>query len=233
MTSLEYKVLRIANTYDWIIATAASRIRSRICAVIRTVNSVCLMEGPLFPSRVSSKCPAIIFAVSRTARVPGRMTLLIVSMITMNGINMDGVPCGTRCSNMWLVFLIHPNSINLSHIGKASVRVSVRCLVLVKMYGNSPKKLFVKIIKNKDVRMNEFPLFSFPLLKIVFISWCSLFISRVTIMLFRDGTSQILVGISRSPIAVLVQFSGKLLISVVGSKIENRFLIIFSLSCEC
>jgi hypothetical protein len=50
----------------------------------------------------------------------------------------------------------------------------------------------------------------------VFISWCSLFISRVTIMLFRDGINQILVGISSKPIAVLVQFSGNLLISVVG-----------------
>ena len=48
-------------------------------------------------------------------------------------------------------------------------------------------------------------------------------------MLFRDGISQILVGISSSPIIVLVQFSGKLLISVAGSKIENRFLIIFNL----
>lgn len=190
------------------------------------------MDGPLFPSRVSNRCPAIIFAVSRTASVPGRMTFLMVSMITINGINIDGVPCGTRCSNMWLVFLIHPNSINLNHIGRARVRVRVRWLVLVKMYGNSPRKLFVRIIKNREARMNEFPLFSFPFLRIVFISWCSLFINRVTIMLFREGTNQILVGISRSPIAVLVQFSGKLLISVVGSKIENRFLIIFSLFCE-
>jgi hypothetical protein len=100
LTSLEYKVLRIANTYDWMIATAASRIRRRICAVISTVSSVCLIDGPLLPSKVSSRCPAIMFAVNRTASVPGRMTLLIVSMITMNGINMDGVPCGTRCSNM-------------------------------------------------------------------------------------------------------------------------------------
>jgi hypothetical protein len=72
------------------------------------------------------------------------------------------------------------------------------CLVLVKMYGNSPKKLFVRIVRNRDVRMNEFPLFSFPFLKIVFISWCNLFINKFTIMLFRDGTSQILVGINRS-----------------------------------
>jgi len=48
-------------------------------------------------------------------------------------------------------------------------------------------------------------------------------------MLFRDGINQILVGINNSPIAVLVQFNGRLLISVVGSKIENRFLITFNL----
>lgn len=130
------------------------------------------------------------------------------------------------------MFLIHPNNINLNHIGKAKVSVRVRCLVLVKMYGNNPRKLFVRIIRNSDVRINEFPLFSFPFLKIVFISWCSLFINSVTIMLFREGTNQILVGISRSPIAVLVQFRDMLLISVVGSKIENKFLITFSLFCE-
>jgi hypothetical protein len=32
-----------------------------------------------------------------------------------------------------------------------------------------------------------------------------------------------------SPTVLLVQFSGRLLISVLGSKIENKFLIIFSL----
>ena len=48
--------------------------------------------------------------------------------------------------------------------------MSVRCLVLVKMYGNSPRKLFISIIRNSDDRMNEFPLFSFPFLIIVFIS---------------------------------------------------------------
>ena len=50
-----------------------------------------------------------------------------------------------------------------------------------------------------------------------------------TIILFRDGINQILVGIGRSPMAVPVQFNGRLLISIVGSKIENTFLITFSL----
>ena len=49
------------------------------------------------------------------------------------------------------------------------------------------------------------------------------------VMLLCDGISQILVGVSINPILVLVQFNGGLQISVVGSKIENRFIIIFSL----
>jgi hypothetical protein len=42
----------------------------------------------------------------------------------MNGISTVGVPWGTRCSNMWLVFLIYPNNINLIHKGRARVSVS-------------------------------------------------------------------------------------------------------------
>jgi len=78
-------------------------------------------------------------------------------------------------------------------------------------------------IRNNDVRMNKFPLFSFHFPRMVFISWCNLFISKLIIIIFRDGINQILAGISRSPMAVLIQFSGRLLTSVVGSKIENKF----------
>jgi len=48
---------------------------------------MCLIDGLLFPSKVSSKCPEIMFAVKRTASGPGRITLLIVSMVTIDGIN--------------------------------------------------------------------------------------------------------------------------------------------------
>jgi hypothetical protein len=89
------------------------------------LNSDCLIVGPLFLRSVSKRCPAIIFAVNRTARVPGRMIFLTVSIHTMNGIKAAGVPCGTRCSNMWFVLLIHPNNINLTHNGNARVNVNI------------------------------------------------------------------------------------------------------------
>jgi hypothetical protein len=77
--------------------------------------------------------------------------------------------------------------------------------------------------------MNEFPLFSFSFLRFGYICCCSLFIFKLTVILFRVGISQILVWISSSAIAVLVQFNERLLVSVVGSKMQNKFLITISL----
>ena len=79
--------------------------------------------------------------------------------------------------------------------------------------------------------MNRFPLFSFPLLRFVFISLGgggSLFIIKLTITQFHDEVNHFLVGTNSRPVAGLVQFTGKFFISVVGSKIENKFVIIFS-----
>jgi threonine/homoserine efflux transporter RhtA len=73
----------------------------------------------------------IMFAVRRTARVPGRIRFLTVSIKTMKGISGVGVPWGTGCSNMWFMFLIHPNNINVTHRGRARVSVNTKCLVLV------------------------------------------------------------------------------------------------------
>jgi len=59
-----------------------------------------------------------------------------------------GVPRGTRWVNIWLVKLIQPYSINRNQIGRANVRVTTRCLVAVKIYGNRPKILLIIINKN-------------------------------------------------------------------------------------
>lgn len=52
--------------------------------------------GPWFPSKVNNRCPAIMFAARRIARVPGRIMLLTVSISTINIMSGPGVPCGTR-----------------------------------------------------------------------------------------------------------------------------------------
>lgn len=61
------------------------------------------IDGPVLPKSVNNKCPAIILAVNRTANVPGRITLLINSIYTINGIKIGGVPCGIKCLNICLL----------------------------------------------------------------------------------------------------------------------------------
>jgi len=52
--------------------------------------------GPCPPSNANNKCPATIFAARRTAKVPGRIIILTVSITTITGIKPPGVPSGTR-----------------------------------------------------------------------------------------------------------------------------------------
>lgn len=108
------------------IATAASKINKRIWAISKKLIRVEEREGPVLPRRVSKRCPAIILAANRTARVPGRITFLIVSMRTIKGMSGPGVPWGTRWANICCVRLIHPNSIKAIQRGRARARVIVK-----------------------------------------------------------------------------------------------------------
>lgn len=58
-----------------------------------------LIDSPDDPRRDSNRCPAIMFAVSRIAKVNGRIISLIDSIITIKGIKIKGVPCGVKCEN--------------------------------------------------------------------------------------------------------------------------------------
>lgn len=68
------------------------------------------------------------------------------------------------------VYIFYSHNVYLTHNESAKVSVIVKCFVMLKMYGNSPRKLFVRVVRNGEVKMNEFALFSFPFLWIVFIS---------------------------------------------------------------
>lgn len=140
------------------IATAVSRVNKRSCATIRRDTMKVERELPVFPNSVNNKWPAIILADNRTANVPGRIILLIVSIKTIKGISTGGVPCGTKWANICFVLLIHPKNIKLSQRGSANDKVSVIWLVLVKIYGNNPKKLLKRMNVNNEMNINVVPL---------------------------------------------------------------------------
>lgn len=77
----------------------------------------------LFPNKVISKWPAIILAVNRTANDPGRIRFLIVSIHTIKGVKILGVPKGTKWQNIWFILFNQPNSIKVNHKGKAKLNV--------------------------------------------------------------------------------------------------------------
>jgi hypothetical protein len=55
------------------------------------------------------------------------------------------------------VLLIHPYSIKVNHKGSARDKDIVKCLVLVKIYGNKPIKLLNKIIENREINIKVIP----------------------------------------------------------------------------
>jgi len=184
-------------------------------------------DGPVLPSKVKRRCPAIIFAASRTAKVPGRITFLIVSIKTINGISGPGVPCGTKCANICCVWLIHPYTINAIHNGIDKDSVITKCLVLVKIYGSNPS-LLLKTIRAKSVTKIIVLPAGDEANKILNSLW------RVSKTLnhnkdHRDGIIQYKVGINISPTKVDTQFKGKCITEDIGSKTENKLVIIFNL----
>jgi len=72
-----------------------------------------------------------MLAARRTARVPGRIMLLIVSINTIKGISTEGVPWGTRWANICWVWLTQPLIIRVTHKGKERASVIAIWLDLV------------------------------------------------------------------------------------------------------
>jgi len=93
-----------------------------------------------------------MFAASRIDRVPGRITLLTVSIITITGISATGVPLGTKWANSLLYWFFIENTILPIQIGIANVNVKDMCLDLVKMYGANPIKLQKKNKEKKNLK---------------------------------------------------------------------------------
>lgn len=206
--------------------TAISKLKRAIWTIIKilTVNND--SEGPIFPRRVINKWPAIMLADSRIAKVPGRIILLILSIHTINGIKIGGVPWGTKWANISIVLLIQPYNINDSHNGRANLKVIAMCLVLVKIYGNKPIKLLIIIKKNILIKIKVDPwdlLFWIN----VFISLWIIIINLKYNILNREGINQKEYGIKSKMINDLVQFKENMIVE--GSKEENKFVIIFKM----
>ncbi len=136
--------------------TAHSRIPNKIKHLI-TIKREDRGKVQLLASKDKSRCPAIILAASRTESVIGRIHLLIISIITIKGINKPGVPKGTRWASIFLGVFIIPRRVWPIQRGRARVMVKLKWLDEVKVNGDRPMELFKRIIKNKDKGIKRNP----------------------------------------------------------------------------
>jgi hypothetical protein len=123
--------------------------------------------------------------------------------------------------------LIHPNNIKETQSGAAKVRVKIKWLELVKIYGNKPKKLLNTIMRNKAKKLIVLPLKEEGPNKVLN-SECRIDKVLIEIKWIRLGVNQIRGLINIIKMTLLVQLE-VLLIEDAGSKTENRLVIIFNL----
>lgn len=138
-------------------ATASSRIVSRNKMVNVMVDTVMLIDeraSVAEPIRWISKWPAVILAVSRTARAKGWMNRLIVSIIMSIGISGVGVPCGRKCAREVFGLFRNPIITVPNHSGIAIPMFMDSCVVGVNEYGNSPSRFVDAINRIRDMSMS-------------------------------------------------------------------------------
>ena len=70
--------------------------------------------------------PAVIFAASRTHSVIGRIKILAVSIITIEGFNQPGAPPGRRFAAAVVGLVIAPEIISPNHMGSPNLNVNKR-----------------------------------------------------------------------------------------------------------
>lgn len=110
------------------------------------------------PTSLRTIWPALIFAASRNDRVAGRTKILVVSIRTKNGLSQSGAPSGRKWATDALGDFKNVDRIILSHRGRPRVRVKIRWLDVLNIYGINPIKLIKMIKENRGVIIVLIPL---------------------------------------------------------------------------
>lgn len=128
-----------------------------------------------------------------------------------------------------MVCVTQPYNINVSHRGSASARVRVICLEAVKIYGNKPKKLFIKINTNNEIKIIEDPwLDEGP--RSILNSMCNFLREELIVnenfLGINQNTGRVKINTNKD----LIQFNDKFKFAE-GSNTENKFVIILNKNC--
>lgn len=148
-------------------------------------------------SNLISRCPATMFAVSRTASVMGRIIFLISSITTIKFISGAGVPMGVRCSIVDFIELETAFTIVAAHIVSLIKTEIEMCAVGVKLVGSTATMLTIITKINSFFIVDDVDFFSsFPFK--VFVSFSILSIRFLPTKIF------LVVNFFVSPISIIM-----------------------------
>jgi len=117
---------------------------------------------------------------------------------------------------------------NAIHKGIERESVITKWLVLVKIYGSNPSLLLKTIKENKVTKIIVLP--TGEEANKILNSMCKVLNTLNHNKDHREGIIQYNIGININPIKVDSQFKGNCMIEDVGSKTENKLVIIFKLN---
>lgn len=137
---------------------------------------------------------------------------------------MNGVPWGVRCEKKSLKKNQILNNIIEIHIERDNDRENLKCLVAVKIYGNKPIILLTRINRKSLIKIIKF---SAEYLRIILNSLIKNLNIIFQSIMNREGINQNWNGKMKIIIIILSQFIDSFIL-VEGSKIENRFIIMFN-----
>jgi len=117
--------------YAWIRQIASSNAIYPLDSVSKNKNDE--VDENIAPTqynliKVSTMCPAVIFAASRKDSVIGRTKILVVSISTRNGFNHSGAPSGKKWATDFLGEWANDEMIIDNHIGNPIDSVMIKCL---------------------------------------------------------------------------------------------------------
>lgn len=113
---------------------------------------------PYVPTNDRTMWPAVIFAASRNDSVRGRTSTLVDSMRTRNGFSQSGAPSGRKCAVVFLGAYRNLEMIILSHNGNPIVKVMIKWLDSLNVYGNIPIRLITIRVTNSGATIDDSPL---------------------------------------------------------------------------
>lgn len=137
-------------------ATASSRIESinsSIPVIMLMVVLVLIKFNVAVLTIVISRWPAVILAVSRTPNASGRISRLMVSIITINGTSRVGEPSGSMWASVVDGFFVIPVITVAIQSGMAIAMFIDSWDVDVNVYGSRPRRFDSRITKNRLVSM--------------------------------------------------------------------------------